>query len=42
MAGGDGASFDLCVDCGYIVGFDRDAVKAALDELADMSGYDDE
>eukprot|EP00029_Vermamoeba_vermiformis_P013677 TRINITY_DN8602_c0_g1_i1.p1 TRINITY_DN8602_c0_g1~~TRINITY_DN8602_c0_g1_i1.p1 ORF type:complete len:201 (-),score=13.76 TRINITY_DN8602_c0_g1_i1:87-668(-) len=33
MSGGDGASFDLCVNCGFIVGFNREAVAAVMEEL---------
>ena len=31
--GGDGASFEICVDCGHIVGFDSAALKNFIKEL---------
>ncbi len=40
----DGCMFDLCIECGMIYGFDKEALKAAIDceEDADDDVDDDD
>jgi hypothetical protein len=40
--GGDGASFEICVDCGWIQGFDSTKLKAFIQELEDQNDENDE